>query len=42
MKQKSFMMVLGLELLTDAIPNIELGYERKSDERSGENVRCHL
>jgi hypothetical protein len=42
MKQKGFMMVLGLELLTDATPNIELGYERMSDERSGENVRRPL
>ena len=42
MKQKSFMTVLGLESLTDAAPNIELGYVQMRDERSGENVRCHL
>ena len=42
MKQKCFMTVLGLELLTEATPNRELGYEQMRGERSGKNVRCPL
>lgn len=42
MKQKCFMTVLGLETLTEAAPNIELGYERMRGERSGKKVGCPL
>ncbi|WP_345975669.1 hypothetical protein [Sulfurimonas sp. HSL3-7] len=42
MKHKCFMTVLGLEPLTDAAPNRELGYGQMRCERSGKNVRCPL
>ncbi|MEA3372954.1 MAG: hypothetical protein U9Q62_04610 [Campylobacterota bacterium] len=42
MKQKMFLMALGLESLLDAAPKKELGHMQKRDDRSGLKVRCSL
>ncbi len=42
MIQKRVLTVLGLESLSDATPNKELGYVLNSGERSGKQVRRPL